>query len=196
MQLTADRGHPFVDISFTVSSSELSHQYRSFFITYHYSSAGLSEDSDYTSDVSYPAQQNPYAQSHHHANSSSSQFESTRKLKPCMSNSSEQHSQQSATNNANYQTEQINECVNRPKRELPFGGSTDPRNIKAALMSSNCSENASKDAAEGTTTDPLYYNSRPRRALPQINFNNNKEKYELGFCYQVTEIRVTFFLSF
>lgn len=148
-------------------------------------SAGLSEDSDYTSDVSYPAQQNPYAQSYHHANSSSSQFESARKLKPCLVNSAE-HQQQShsAPNNVNFQAEPMNEgAQNRPKRELPFGGSTDPRNIKAAQKSSNTSENkgmanASHDVE--MTTDSLYYNSRPRRALPQINFNNNnKEKYVL-----------------
>lgn len=78
----------------------------------------------------------------------------------------------------------MNEGVQkRPKRELPFGGSTDPRNIKAAQKSSNANENVNRGMPTANhdaemPTDPLYYNSRPRRALPQINFNNNnKEKY-------------------
>ena len=135
--------------------------------------AGLSEDSDYTSEVSFPNQQHPYAQSYHHANSSSSQFESTaRQLKPLVVNTSDQCNQQHAANNANYQ--ELQNETQRPKRELPFGGSTDLRNIKLANQY-QIANGSQKLPMANLEEDPLFYNSRPRRALPQINFN--KEKY-------------------
>src|SRR5690606_28042574 len=81
----------------------------------------------------------PYSQSYHHANSSSSQFETAaRQMKVSfMPNSSEQCNQNAANNAANttnyHHHEVTNEStVSRPKRELPFGGSTDVRNIMMA----------------------------------------------------------------
>lgn len=145
--------------------------------------AGLSEDSDYTSDVSYPnQQQHPFAQSYHHANSSSSQFESTaRKLKPCLLNASDQFSQHTANTNATFQEKPIE--MARPKRELPFGGSTDPQNIKMAtqMQKSNGACMGAGPAGSQEELDSLFYNSRPmrpnqRRALPQINYNNKENQ--------------------
>lgn len=138
--------------------------------------AGLSEDSDYTSDVSYPNQQNQYA-SFHQANSSSSQFESVaRHMKPMPPSSTEQCNQYPANTNTNLH--QPNEA-HRPKRELPFGGSTDLRNIflENQFQKNNLNGSNKLTCVSHEEAEPLYYNSRPRRALPQINFN--KERFSI-----------------
>lgn len=69
--------------------------------------------------------------------------------------------------------------VNKPKRALPFGGTTDWRNIYLSTRQIDPSEqlqfskNTRPMSSHATQTDydeldSLSYNSRPRRALPQI----------------------------
>lgn len=163
--------------------------------------AGLSEDSDYTSDMSYPNQQYPQYVSYHQANSSSSQFDSmVRQFKSSQSSSSpipasltnqDVQSQQSiVSNNFDHDstTTVTDQCTKpKPKRELPFGGCTDLRNIRAMTIQQNNGILTPGSVTIGTNNnnklctmnheennDPLCYNSRPRRALPQINFNRER----------------------
>ena len=117
--------------------------------------AGLSEDSDYTSDVSYPIQQNPSFTSHH-PNSSSSHFGGASNLSrraidvidkeynPNNFNSFSRDESLDYPNESNY------ECNKR---------------ANYITDSANQYKNVYNEEYE-----PLSYNSRPpRRALPQIN---------------------------
>ena len=143
----------------------------------------MSEDSDYTSDVSYPNQLNQYS-SYHQANSSSSQFESVARQMNPSANVPDQYNHQITSNNdvlSNVCQENKVEPY-RPKRELPFGGSTDIRNFKKNQKFQKSSTPQQNMQMNNTTQinfkeeqDSLFYNSRPRRALPQIHFN--KEGY-------------------
>lgn len=66
----------------------------------------------------------------------------------------------------------------RPKRELPFGGRSDIRAIYQQYHVVNRHSPVPAKFAP-SEPEPLYYNSRPRRALPQINLNttaNDKER--------------------
>nr|XP_027199543.1 protein unc-13 homolog B-like isoform X2 [Dermatophagoides pteronyssinus] len=79
----------------------------------------------------------------------------------------------------------------RPKRELPFGGCTDIDAIRSQYQKKICQNknigivnvnshsnlqsqqpSSQEDGSGFGFQDSLYYNSRPRRVLPQINVNN------------------------
>jgi hypothetical protein len=117
--------------------------------------AGLSEDSDYTSDVSYPIQQHPSASSHH-PNSSPSQFGGVTNLtrRAFDTNNKEYNTGAydglSRDDSLDYQNESGLE-INQPQNYY-----------------TNNTQRFSKRYSE--EYEPLSYNSRPqRRTLPQIN---------------------------
>lgn len=120
--------------------------------------AGLSEDSDYTSDVSYPIQQNPSFTSHH-PNSSTSHFGGasslTRRAIDAIDVIDKDYNRcnfesMGRDESLDYQNEANYECDQRADY-LP--------------ESANQYKNVYNEEYE-----PLSYNSRPsRRALPQIN---------------------------
>lgn len=117
--------------------------------------AGLSEDSDYTSDVSYPIQQHPSASSHH-PNSSPSQFGGAANLTRRAYDSAEK------------------ECNIRAYDGLSRDDSLDYQNESGLDINQihNYYSNQSKQFPKQYSDEfePLSYNSRPqRRTLPQIN---------------------------
>jgi len=116
--------------------------------------AGLSEDSDYTSDVSYPIQQHPSASSHH-PNSSPSQYGGVTNLT--------RHAYDSVDKEYNIRTHD----------RLSRDDSLDYQNESGLDINQlqNYYSNQSKQFPKpyNEEYEPLSYNSRPpRRTLPQI----------------------------
>ncbi|XP_054720543.1 uncharacterized protein LOC129230167 [Uloborus diversus] len=100
--------------------------------------SGVSEDSDYTSDVSYPTVQHPSA-SIHHPNSSASQFGGAAEITRRASEYSSQEDKTKYIEPGNSYEEYYDSTVNYRERNN--------------YIDRNCSE------------DPLYYNSRPNNRM-------------------------------
>lgn len=114
--------------------------------------AGLSEDSDYTSDISYPIQQNPSFTSHH-PNSSTSHFGGASNLT--------RRAIETNYNPNNFESFSRDESIGYQNQS---NFESNQQNLFVG------SRDQFKGAYNEEFSEPLSYNSRPpRRALPQIN---------------------------
>ncbi|XP_025017990.1 uncharacterized protein LOC112539558 [Tetranychus urticae] len=157
--------------------------------------SGLSEDSDYTSDVSYPIQQQHPNYSSHHANAGASQYGGYPHLSKWAKEYDEGNNAMASTSlmTSSNQLPQLQTDASSSTTTVPLGSSTSNQHQHATSIRGSSTSSTQIPGSRklpkpfkkqlSDENEPLSYNSRPHRKLPNLHDKPNR----LPLMRQITQ---------